>query len=151
MLALRTVRGAETTEVVALHDTGETLALALAGDVDVLPGLEGVGEDLLAEGVLGGVVGADLGEVTARRDVVLAEVVAQGLVDLARVDLPVAELDGGVAVLLRSADPGHHARTGLDDGDRDHPVRLVEDLGHAELLAQDALDLLSHVSAFLRA
>jgi hypothetical protein len=45
---------------VALHDTGEALALAGARDVDLLSGLEGGDENFLAEGVLGGVVGAQL-------------------------------------------------------------------------------------------
>src|SRR5919106_4015753 len=46
VLALGAVSGAEATEVVALHDTGEALALALAGDVDLDPGLEHLGGDL---------------------------------------------------------------------------------------------------------
>src|SRR5690606_7172867 len=143
VLALRAVRRTQTAEAVALHDTGDALALALASDVDVLAGFEGVIPQLLADLVIARVVRAALREVAARRDVVLTQVVAERLVDLPRVDLPVAELDGGVAVLLGGADAGHHARTGLDHGHRNQPVVRVEDLGHAELLAQDALDRLS--------
>ena len=45
------------------------LPLLRADDVDQLAGLEdGVDGELLAERVLGGVGGADLGEVAARRD-----------------------------------------------------------------------------------
>ena len=64
----------DTLEVVTLHDTGEALALAGADDVDQLAGLEDVDGELLAERVVGGVSGADLGEVTARRDAGLVEV-----------------------------------------------------------------------------
>lgn len=64
MFALDTVAGAEATEVVTLHDTGEALALALAGHVHLDAGLEGRGGDLLAEGVLAGTSGTDLDEVT---------------------------------------------------------------------------------------
>ncbi len=35
---------------------------------------------------------------------------------------------------------GNYARPSLDDGNRYNAVVLVEDLGHAELLAQNALD-----------
>lgn len=63
MLALGAVTGAEALEVVTLHDTGEALALALTGDVDLHARLEHLGGDLLAEGVLGGIRGADLDEV----------------------------------------------------------------------------------------
>ncbi|BFO14487.1 hypothetical protein SHKM778_08750 [Streptomyces sp. KM77-8] len=65
MLALGAVTGAEALEVVTLHDAGEALALALAGDVDLHAGLEHLGGDFLAQRVLGGVRGADLDEVTA--------------------------------------------------------------------------------------
>lgn len=64
MLALGAVPGAEATEVVALHDTGEALALALAGHVDLHAGLEHLSGDFLAQRVLGGVRRADLDEVT---------------------------------------------------------------------------------------
>src|SRR5919106_4208876 len=53
VLALGAVTGAEALEVVTLHDTGEALALALAGDVDLHAGLEHLSGDLLAERVLG--------------------------------------------------------------------------------------------------
>src|SRR5690606_38637304 len=146
VLALGAVRGAQAVEAVALHDTRGALALARAGDLDLLAGLEDVGGDLLAEFVLGGVVGAQFDEVAARRDAGLLEVTRARLVHLARVDLPEPELHGGVAVLLRAADLGDDARPGLDDGHRNDPALIVEDLGHAELLAQDALPLRTHLS-----
>ena len=99
-------RRRDTLEVVALHDTGEALALAGADDVDQLAGLEDVDRELLAERVLGGVGGAHLGEVAARRDAGLVEVTGGRLVHLARVDLAVGDLDGDVAVDLWRCGPG---------------------------------------------
>ena len=61
------VAGAEAVEVVALHDTGEALALAGADDVDLGAGLEQLGGELLAERVLGRVRRAHLDDVAARR------------------------------------------------------------------------------------
>ena len=101
--------------------------------------VEHVRTELLADLVAVESVGAQLDEVPARGDVGRLEVAGDRLGDLARVDLPVGELDGGVAVLLLRADLGDDARPGLDDGHRNDPVVLVEDLGHAELLAQNAL------------
>jgi hypothetical protein len=66
-----------------------------------------------------------------------------GLGGLAGVDLTGGDLDGRVAVLLERADLGHDVRSDLDDGDGDELVVLVPDLGHAELLAEQALDVLS--------
>src|SRR5690606_40155566 len=93
----------------SLHDAlpiCETLALARADDVDELTGFEDVDRELLAEGVLGGVGGADLGEVAAGRDARLLEVTGGRLGDLAGVDRAVGDLDRLVAVLLRRAHLG---------------------------------------------
>ena len=49
VVAVRTVRGGDALEVVALHDAGEALALGGADDVDELAGLEDVDRELLAE------------------------------------------------------------------------------------------------------
>ena len=96
----------------------------------------------LADLVLGGgVVHAHLGHVAARGDAGLREVAGDRLVDLARVDLAEGDLDGVVAVGLYGADLGHDVGPSLHDGDRDDAVVLVQDLGHAELGAQNALDL----------
>src|SRR3954468_900003 len=140
VVAVRTVRSGDTLEVVALHDTGEALTLRRAHDVDQLADLEGaVDGELLAGRELGGVGRADLGEVTSRGDARLVEVTGGRLVDLARVDLAVGDLDGVVAVRLGGADLGHDVRRDLDDGHGDELVVLIPDLGHAELLAEEAL------------
>jgi len=48
------------------------------------------------------------------------------------------------AVDIDGAHLRNDAGAGRNDGYRDHPVVLVEDLGHAELLAQQAFHLLTH-------
>src|SRR6266542_538475 len=140
--------GERAAEAVPLHDAGEALALRLAGHVDDLAGLERLGRHLLAQRVLAGVGGAQLDDVPARRDTRLGEVSGLRLVHLAGVDGAVRQLDRGVPVLLGRADRGHHTRAGLHHGHRDHAV-VVPDLGHAELGAQDALDLPVHKSLAL--
>src|SRR5690554_816873 len=136
VVAVRTVRCGDTGEVVTLHDTGETLALAGADDVDLGARLEDVDCELLAERVLTSIRSAHLGEVAARRDACLVEVTGGRLVRLARVDLAVGDLDRAVAVNLGSAHLGDDVRGDLDDGDRDELVVFIPDLGHAELGAQ---------------
>src|SRR4051794_10203703 len=66
VVAVGAVGGADPVEAVPLHDTRETLALAGAGDVDLLAGGEDVGTELLAEGVVGGVGRTDLDDMAAR-------------------------------------------------------------------------------------
>src|SRR6266511_3544204 len=143
VLALDAVAGAQAVEAVPLHHAREPLALGPPGDVDDLPGLERLGGDLLAERVLASVGGAQLDEVPPRRHVRLGVVAGDRLVHLARVDRAERELDRAVTVLVRGADLGDHTRAGLHHGDRDNPV-VVPHLGHAELRAQDALDLPVH-------
>ena len=59
------------------------------------------------------------------------------------------------AALLRVEQPKvlthlrHDARARLDDGYWHDAITLVPDLGHAELLAQHSLDVLSHDCRFL--
>ena len=149
VVAVGTVGGADAVEAVTLHDTGVALALAGAGDVDVLAGGEQLGAELLADLVGRGVTRADLGDVAARGHAGLAEVTGGRLGDLGAVDLAEADLDGVVAVLLGGADLGHHVGAGRDHGHGDDAVVLVPGLGHAELGAQQSLDVAfegAHVS-----
>src|ERR671933_1572600 len=141
VVAVRTVGGADTGEAVPLHDARGALALGAADDVDDLTGLEHLGGDLLAGGVLRGVGGAQLDDEAPGRHARLGEVARHRLVHLAGVDRAVRDLDGVVAVGLAAADLGHHTGTGLHDGHGDEPAGAVPDLGHAELLAQHALHL----------
>src|SRR6202044_504475 len=61
-----------------------------------------------------------------------------------RVDLAVAQLHRGVAVGVGRPHRGDDTGARLDDGDGHHLAVVGEDLGHAELGAQDSLDLLGH-------
>src|SRR5258707_11271811 len=65
VLALRAVRGRQAMEAVPLHDARESLAFARRRHVDQLARLESLRGDLLAEGVLRRVVGAQLNEIPA--------------------------------------------------------------------------------------
>src|SRR3954451_5867840 len=139
VLALDTVRRAQAVESVALHDTGEALALGRADDIDGLSGAERLHGQLLADRVGRRVCGAELDEVATRRDAGLLEVAGQRLGHPTRADGTEGDLEGGVAVQVGRPDLGDDARAGLDDSDRDECVVLVPDLGHAELLAEKPL------------
>ena len=141
VVAVGTVRGADTVETVALHDTGEALALAGAGHVDLLTGSEQLGAELLTDGVGRGVSGADLDQVATRGHTSLGEVSGVGLVDLACLDLAEPDLDGVLAIGLGLADLGHDVGRSRDHGHGDDLVVLVPELGHAELGAQQALHI----------
>src|SRR3990170_2907149 len=97
-------------EAVSLHDACSAFALAPSDDVHALSRREELSGDLLAERVLAGVVRAQLDDVASRGHPGLLEVTGVGLVDLAGVDRAEGELDGRVAVVLRGANLGHHAR-----------------------------------------
>src|SRR5690606_19979690 len=86
VVAVCTVRGANTLEAVALHHTSRALALGSTGDVNQLAGLKGVGCNLLAERELGGVCSAHLSNVAARRHTGGLEVTLEGVGDAAWVD-----------------------------------------------------------------
>jgi hypothetical protein len=49
-----------------------------------------------------------------------------------------ADLDGSVAVLGLGAQAGHGVRLGRDDRDGHHGAVILEDLGHADLAADQA-------------
>ena len=86
MNSLGTVRRALSLEAVTLHGSGEALALAGSGDVDVCAVLEDLGGELLADLVVGGVRNAELHYVATRGHTSLGELAGSRLVHLARVD-----------------------------------------------------------------
>ena len=120
-----------------LHDTGEALALRDADHVDVLAGREPIDRDGRADFVRRRVVRSHLDEVLGRSDAAFREVTLHRLADARLFDLAEAELHGRVPVPLRGSDLRDDARPRLHDGDRDRPAFIGEDLGHAQLLAQD--------------
>ena len=124
----------------ALHHAAEALALRDADDVDLVAGGEDVGLHLLAGRIAARVVGPQLDEVARRLDVRLVEMTLGGSVDRAGAHGSVGELDRVVTVDVLRSDLRDHAGARLQDRDR-HGARLDEQLGHAQLLAHDALDV----------
>ena len=129
-------------EVVALDPALKALADRDSGDLHLLARLESgdrhVVPDLdrvvvaFAEGLV-----AELDQMAGRGGAGLLQVAFLRLAQLALLDLAEGELHGDVAVLLLVADRRHLAGAGLDHGDRQDRSVLAEDLGHAELLAED--------------
>ena len=57
--------------------------------------------------------------------------------ELALGNLLITQLNGLVAILLGGLLLHHGAGAGLDQGDGHHPAGFIEDLGHADLFADD--------------
>ena len=131
------VARALTLEVVTLHRAGEALALADAGDVDTLAGLEEVGAEHLTDLEAGEVVDAQLGEVARGGRVGLLQVPELGLREPLRLRGAERQLDRGIAVALGRLELDDAAGPGLDHRHRDDAVLVVPDLGHAELAPED--------------
>src|SRR5690349_2676488 len=82
-----------------------------------------------------------------RGDLVLLQVAELRLREPVLRDFAVGDLDGVVAVDVGLLDGAHGTRTGLDHGHRGHLAGLlVEDLGHAKLLSDDAFHSLISMS-----
>jgi hypothetical protein len=126
---------------VALDRALEALADADARDLDLVAGLEDLDRHALA---LGRPVdaAAELDELAVRTDLELREVPELALRELAVYDGVERELHGVIAVSVRELHLHDRAWTGLDHGDRRDSTRLrIEDLGHAELSAENSLGL----------
>ncbi len=135
---MRAVRHRSPREVVPLDRPLVALADRDPGDLDLLPGLEDVDGDGLADDELGRP--SQLGEPAVRLDAVLAEMADLGLRQLPLRDRVVGDLDRLVAVRLRRPDRDDGTRPRLDDGHgRDGPGLRIEDPRHAQLPADDPL------------
>ncbi|BAF53575.1 hypothetical protein cgR_0606 [Corynebacterium glutamicum R] len=141
MCSLVTVAGTLASEAMALHSAGVALTLGGTGDVNELDVVEDFNGNVLSNLVTGDIVHTNLGDVAAGGNACFLEVTSQWLVHLAWVDFAVGDLDGVVAIGLNGANLGNYAWTRFNDGNRNNAVLLVEDLSHAELGAQNALDL----------
>ncbi len=115
----------------------EPLAFGDAGDADGLAVFECLDGDRVADLQIGHVAKLDQMPL-AVLETGLLEVAQLGLRELLVLAVLERQLDGRVAVGLRRAHLRDRARAGLDDGDRDAVAVVVEQLGHAELLADDA-------------
>src|SRR5262249_31135233 len=114
-------------------------------DLDLVPGRERLDGDRFADDGLARA--AELDEMPVRLDAVLLQMPELALGELPLGDGLEGELDGLVPVRLVRLHLDHRARPGLDHGDRRHDARLrVEDLGHADLPAEDAFHSLISMS-----
>src|SRR5690625_7793506 len=78
----------------------------------------------------------------ARRDTGLVEVSDQRLGNFTRVDCPVGNLDGSVAVSFFITKLGHYVRLSLNHSHGNEVIVLVPYLGHAELRAHKSLNII---------
>src|SRR5262245_37378578 len=149
-----------TTCLVALHDTLEAAALRGASDLDGLSDLEDVDLYHIADAVLrnldlcvarlvepnaaedcrrcietGFLRLADFGEVRATTLWILRLTFRRVTPQPLRAE---AELNGRVSILLQVGHGQHRIRLGRDDRDRNLLSLFVEDLGHAQFLADYA-------------
>src|SRR5262245_3818932 len=146
----RTVRCVPGDELVALDDARESAALRHALHVHVLALLEDRDRQALPD-LVGGlrvsaIIGAELAHVARRRQVALRELPEHRARETKFLVGAEAELDRGVAVLVRRAHLGHRARPGLNDRDGKDVALLVEQLGHADLLANESDHVLISMS-----
>ena len=131
------VGGLQAVAAVALDDAGIAVALADAGDVHMVACGEGVGLHDVADIHLGGLVEFKLLQVLLGGHAGLAEVAHLGLGEPALAHILEAQLNGLIAVLFGGLLLHHDARSGFNDGNRDDLAVGVEDLAHADLLADD--------------
>ena len=125
-------------EAMALLVPGEAPTDGVAADVDLLAGLkggDGNGATQFKSVDAGDAVFAQMAQRLPTRS---GQVAAGGLVDELFADVSETELDGGVAVGAGGFELGDAAGASLDHGDRDGPALFIEELGHAQLLPEDA-------------
>src|SRR5688572_26102681 len=132
------VRAGETAEVVALHHAGRAFALAYAGHVDDVARLEHVGNAHVLTDLQRGVVAdRELTQHAERALLRLRDVPVHRLRHALLLLRAEAELHGRVTVTGAGLRLHHGARTRLHDRHRDEAALPREDLGHADLLADD--------------
>src|SRR5690606_38594405 len=131
--------GAHPAEAPALHRTGNSLALRMAGDVDVLPGHEVLGADRRAdreETVLA--VDAEFGDLLLQRHLRLGEMLALRLGDVLLLGFARADLDSDVSVTIGSAMRNHLTILQRQNGDRHVAAVLLEQARHPGFLGGHA-------------
>src|SRR5690606_7516738 len=132
------VRARPAAEAVALDHALEAAALRRPGDVHQLAGLEHIGCEHLADGVLLDVIGGELAQVAHQAPGGLQVPLARARQALGR-DLAEPELDGLVAIALLGADLRHHTRPNFEHRHRNHLAGGAEHLSHADLAAEQSL------------
>src|SRR5690606_10210144 len=133
------VRGIAHAEVVALDRALEALALADAGNVDLLADFEDVGLDLAAHLIVAEIAGgnAELPQSTTRLDLGLGVVAGHRLGQQRRALAARGDLDGAVTVVLVRLQLDDAIRRRFNQGHRDGLPILGEDPAHAALAADD--------------
>ena len=110
--------GFQTAEIPALHGAGEAAADGDAGDVHLLAGDEMIGLQRVAHFQQVAGIDAEFRHLAAGFDFRLGELAAFGLAGVLRLGEAGAELDGGIAVLLRRAGGHDGAAVELENSDR---------------------------------
>ena len=138
----RTVRCVAAGIVPALHAAGKSAALADAGDIHQFAVCEVFHQHAIANlGFVFRFLEAHFLQDLHRSHVGLLEVPGHGLVDALRLDeFHEAELRGVVAVFCLGAALNHNARTRLQNGATHQVAVLGEDLRHAQLDSDNAVD-----------
>ena len=113
------------------------VALADAGDVDLVADCENAGGDDVADVLLFCLLDSEFLQMLLHSDVSLLQMAGFRLGQLGFLNVLVAELDGGVAVFFGGLLLCHDAGACLDDGHRDDLAALIENLGHAHFFADD--------------
>ncbi len=125
-------------EIPALDHARVAFALAHAGNVHVFSGFKNVGLDQIAHIELADILQPQLPQGLLGGDAALVEVALQGLGEALGLLVAEAYLNRLVAIVFGGLFLRYHAGAGLDDGDGDHFPLLIEDLRHADLLADDS-------------
>src|SRR5882724_5966445 len=141
----RTVRAFAAAEMMPLHYARKTAALAHANHVDLVLGLELIHQHLVAGlGIAIARTQRELPQVAHASHPGLLEVARFRLVDALFLDvLHQAKLHRIIAVGSGRLALHYHARTSLQQGDRDYLSIRPEDLGHADFFAKNTC---AHIS-----
>ena len=131
------VAGGRTALAEALDNAGVAVTLADTGDVDLVAFREHVGLHDVADFELAGILKTELLEMLDHAHAGLLQVTLLALAELLLGYFLVTELDCLVSFLLLGHLLHDHAGAGLDDGHGNDLASLIEDLRHADLLADD--------------
>ena len=121
----------------ALDRAFKAVALADAGDIDLVADGKDAGLDFVADVHLGGLFHAEFFQVLLGGNVGLLQMAEFRLGQLGLFDILIAELHSGIAVVLNGLLLRDDAGAGLDNSDRDDLAALIENLGHAHFFADD--------------
>ena len=137
-VVLRTVGHRTPAEAVALLVASEAAADGVTADVHLLAGFEIADGDGATEFKTFNAVDAVFAQMTQKALTGFVEVTLGGLVDQLLAGFAKADLHCGITVSVVVFELGDAAGAGFDQGDRNSSALLVEELGHTQLLPEDA-------------